>query len=180
MDYRIEKDTMGDVNVPADKYWGAQTERSRNNFKIGVDRSKMPLEIVHAFAHLKKAAAFTNHELEVLSEEKRDLIGQVCDEILNDVVLSKLEELGLTEDDDAISDKCQSIDGELDQSDHAHLSTDVLSVATFFSATFFSSVATGFSFLVASWLTCTTLVFSFVSADTISVCNSFFSGSVLK
>jgi len=83
MDYRIEKDTMGDVKVPADKYWGAQTERSRNNFKIGVERSKMPLEIVHAFAYLKKAAAFTNHELEVLSEEKRDLIGQVCDEILN-------------------------------------------------------------------------------------------------
>ncbi len=79
--YRIEKDTMGNVEVPADKYWGAQTERSRNNFKIGPAGS-MPLEVVYGFAYLKKAAAFTNCELGVLAEEKRDLIGQVCDEIL--------------------------------------------------------------------------------------------------
>jgi len=81
MDYRIEKDTMGDVKVPADKYWGAQTERSRNNFKIG-EAASMPLEVVYGFAYLKKAAAYTNHELGVLPEEKRDLIGKVCDEIL--------------------------------------------------------------------------------------------------
>ncbi|OSY87806.1 fumarate hydratase [Tenacibaculum holothuriorum] len=79
--YRIEKDTMGQVEVPADKYWGAQTERSRNNFKIGAPAS-MPLEVVYGFAYLKKAAAFTNCELGVLAAEKRDLIGQVCDEIL--------------------------------------------------------------------------------------------------
>ncbi|WP_439132209.1 class II fumarate hydratase [Polaribacter sp.] len=79
--YRVEKDTMGKVNVPADKYWGAQTERSRNNFKIGPSAS-MPLEVVYGFAYLKKAAAFTNCELGVLSSEKRDLIAQVCDEIL--------------------------------------------------------------------------------------------------
>ena len=81
MDYRIEKDTMGEVKVPADKLWGAQTERSRNNFKIGKPAT-MPLEIVYGFAYLKKAAAYTNCELGVLSEEKRDLIAQVCDEIL--------------------------------------------------------------------------------------------------
>ncbi|WP_350291729.1 class II fumarate hydratase [uncultured Croceitalea sp.] len=81
MSYRIEKDTMGEVKVPSDKYWGAQTERSRNNFKIGVPAS-MPLEVVYGFAYLKKAAAFTNHELGVLSKEKRDLIAAVCDEIL--------------------------------------------------------------------------------------------------
>ena len=81
MDYRIEKDTIGEVKVPADKYWGAQTERSRNNFKIGPAGS-MPLEIVYGFAYLKKAAAYTNCELGVLEEEKRDLIGAVCDEIL--------------------------------------------------------------------------------------------------
>ncbi|MFT7442256.1 MAG: fumarate hydratase class II, partial [Maribacter sp.] len=79
--YRIEKDTMGQVNVPADKYWGAQTERSRNNFKIGPEAS-MPLEIIYGFAYLKKAAAFTNCDLGVLTSEKRDLIAQVCDEIL--------------------------------------------------------------------------------------------------
>ena len=79
--YRVEKDTMGPVNVPADKYWGAQTERSRNNFKIGAPAS-MPLEIVYGFAYLKKAAAYTNCELNVLPEEKRDLIAKVCDEIL--------------------------------------------------------------------------------------------------
>jgi len=82
MSYRIEKDTMGEVKVPSDKLWGAQTERSRNNFRIGSPAS-MPLEIVHAFAYLKKAAAFTNCELGVLKVEKRDLIGQVCDEIVS-------------------------------------------------------------------------------------------------
>lgn len=82
MEYRIEKDTMGEVKVPADKYWGAQTERSRNNFKIG-DPASMPIEIVHAFAYLKKAAAYTNCELGVIDEEKRDLIAQVCDEIID-------------------------------------------------------------------------------------------------
>lgn len=81
MSYRIEKDTMGEVKVPSDKYWGAQTERSRNNFKIGTPAS-MPLEVVYGFAYLKKAAAYTNHELGVLSKEKRDLIAAVCDEIL--------------------------------------------------------------------------------------------------
>ncbi|MFN6115523.1 MAG: class II fumarate hydratase [Flavobacteriales bacterium] len=81
MNYRIEKDTMGEVKVPADKYWGAQTERSRNNFKIGPPGS-MPREIVHAFAYLKKAAALTNLELGKLPKEKSDLIGLVCDEIL--------------------------------------------------------------------------------------------------
>ena len=82
MDYRIEKDTMGEVKVPADKYWGAQTERSRNNFKIGGENHHMPIEIIRGFAYLKKAAAYTNCELGVLSEEKRDMIAQVCDEIL--------------------------------------------------------------------------------------------------
>jgi len=81
MKYRIEKDTMGEVQVPADKYWGAQTERSRKNFRIGAAAS-MPLEIVYGFAYLKKAAAHTNAELGVLSSEKRDLISLVCDEIL--------------------------------------------------------------------------------------------------
>ena len=81
MSYRTEKDTMGEVKVPADKYWGAQTERSRSNFKIGAP-SSMPLEIIHGFAYLKKAAAFANAELGVLTDKKRDLIAQVCDEIL--------------------------------------------------------------------------------------------------
>lgn len=81
MDYRIEKDTMGEVKVPSDKLWGAQTERSRNNFKIGAPGS-MPLEIIYGFAYLKKAAAFTNCELGVLSVDKRDYIAKVCDEIL--------------------------------------------------------------------------------------------------
>ena len=81
MSYRIEKDTMGEVKVPADKLWGAQTERSRNNFKIGAPAS-MPIEIVYGFAYLKKAAAYTNCELGVLSEKKRNLIAKVCDEIL--------------------------------------------------------------------------------------------------
>ena len=80
MKYRIEKDTMGNVEVPANKYWGAQTERSKKNFKIGAAGS-MPLEIVYGFAYLK-AAAYTNADLGVLSTEKRDLIAKVCDEIL--------------------------------------------------------------------------------------------------
>lgn len=82
MDYRIEKDTMGEVKVPADKYWGAQTERSRNNFKIGPAAS-MPHEIIAGFAYLKKAAAYANHKLGVLSIEKRNAIADVCDEILS-------------------------------------------------------------------------------------------------
>lgn len=81
MSFRIEKDTMGEVKVPSNAYWGAQTERSRNNFKIGPEAS-MPKEIIYAFAYLKKAAAHANTELGVLAAEKRDLIGQVCDEIL--------------------------------------------------------------------------------------------------
>jgi fumarate hydratase class II len=81
MEYRIEKDTMGEVKVPADKYWGAQTERSRNNFKIGPEAS-MPKEIIYAFAYLKKAAAHANTDLGVLDASKRDMISQVCDEIL--------------------------------------------------------------------------------------------------
>lgn len=81
MNYRIEKDTMGEVRVPADKYWGAQTERSRNNFKIGPEAS-MPKEIITAFAYLKKAAAQANHELGVLSADKKKLIENACDEIL--------------------------------------------------------------------------------------------------
>jgi len=80
--YRIEKDTMGEVKVPSDKYWGAQTERSRGNFKIGVERFYMPREIVKAFAYLKKAAAHTNFELGVLEEKKKNLISMVCDEII--------------------------------------------------------------------------------------------------
>lgn len=79
--FRIEHDTMGEVQVPADKYWGAQTERSRNNFKIGQE-SSMPIEIIYAFAHLKRAAAQTNADLGVLSHEKKELIGKVCAEIL--------------------------------------------------------------------------------------------------
>ncbi|MBX7125948.1 MAG: class II fumarate hydratase [Cyclobacteriaceae bacterium] len=81
MNYRIEKDTMGEVQVPADKYWGAQTERSRNNFRIGPEAS-MPREIIYAFGYLKKAAAMANHELGVLTADKKDLIAKVCDEIL--------------------------------------------------------------------------------------------------
>ena len=81
MSFRIEKDTMGEVNVPSYAYWGAQTERSRNNFKIGPEAS-MPKEIIYAFGYLKKAAALANCELGVLSKEKCDLIGKVCDEIL--------------------------------------------------------------------------------------------------
>lgn len=82
MEYRIEKDSIGDVKVPEDKFWGAQTERSRSNFKIGPAAS-MPKEIIYGFAYLKKAAAHTNCELGVLAEEKRDAISRVCDEILS-------------------------------------------------------------------------------------------------
>ena len=84
MEFRIEKDTMGEVKVPAQKYWGAQTERSRNNFKIGQEAS-MPKEIIYAFAYLKKAAAHANHDLGVLNAEKRDLISKACDEILTKI-----------------------------------------------------------------------------------------------
>jgi len=82
MEYRIEKDTLGEVKVPLNNLWGAQTERSRINFKIGPS-SSMPIEIIHAFAYLKKAAAITNHEKGILDTEKKDLISLVCDEILN-------------------------------------------------------------------------------------------------
>ena len=81
MEYRIEKDTLGEVKVPANKLWGAQTERSRNNFKIGSE-SSMPIEIIHSYAILKKAAAITNYECGILSEEKMELISKVCDEII--------------------------------------------------------------------------------------------------
>ncbi|MBO0931561.1 class II fumarate hydratase [Fibrella aquatilis] len=82
MDFRIEKDTMGPVQVPANVYWGAQTQRSIDNFRIAQDTNKMPREIIRAFAVLKKAAALTNLDAGVLSPEKADLIGRVCDEIL--------------------------------------------------------------------------------------------------
>ena len=81
MDYRIEKDTLGEVKVPKDSLWGAQTERSKKNFKIG-NPSSMPIEIIHAYAILKKSAAAANHELGVLSKEKSELIQAVCDEII--------------------------------------------------------------------------------------------------
>ena len=82
MEYRIEKDTMGEVKVPANVYWGAQTQRSIDNFKIAQDINRMPKEIIKAFAYLKKAAALTNFDAGVLPKEKSDLIGQVCDEII--------------------------------------------------------------------------------------------------
>ena len=81
MDYRIEKDTIGEVKVPSNRLWGAQTERSRNNFKIGPDGS-MPIELIYAFAILKKAAAITNQEKGILDKEKSQVISKVCDEIL--------------------------------------------------------------------------------------------------
>ena len=81
MDYRIEKDTIGEVKVPANRLWGAQTERSKNNFKIGPSGS-MPTEIVYAFAIIKKAAALTNHQKGILDKDKLDVISKVCDEIL--------------------------------------------------------------------------------------------------
>src|SRR4029077_19650833 len=82
MEFRTEKDTLGKVQVPADKYWGAQTQRSIDNFKIAQDINRMPGEIIRAFAYLKKAAALTNLDAGVLTAEKSDLIGKVCDEIL--------------------------------------------------------------------------------------------------
>src|SRR5205085_104318 len=82
MDYRIEKDTMGEVKVPANVYWGAQTQRSIENFKIASDVNRMPRKIIKAFAYLKKAAALTNLDAGVLEKNKCDLIGKVCDEIL--------------------------------------------------------------------------------------------------
>ena len=81
MKYRIEHDTMGDVQVPADRYWGAQTQRSKMNFQIGPEGS-MPEEIIHAFAYLKKAAALANAELGVLAKDKATLIGKAADEIV--------------------------------------------------------------------------------------------------
>ncbi len=82
MEYRIERDTLGDVKVPADKLWGAQTERSRNNFKIGPEAS-MPIEVIHSYAIIKKAAAMTNHSCGILSKDKMELISTVCDEIVD-------------------------------------------------------------------------------------------------
>ncbi len=82
MEFRIEKDTMGEVKVPASAYYGAQTQRSIDNFKIAQDINKMPKEIIKAFAYLKKAAAITNEQAGVLTKEKSDMIGKVCDEIL--------------------------------------------------------------------------------------------------
>ena len=82
MEFRIEKDTMGEVKVPATAYYGAQTQRSVENFKIARDINKMPIEIIRAFAYLKKAAAITNFEAGVLPKNKSTLIGKVCDEIL--------------------------------------------------------------------------------------------------
>ncbi len=81
MEYRIERDSIGEIQVPADKYWAAQTQRSLENFKIG--NQKMPIEIIRAFGVLKKCAAMTNAELGVLSQEKADLISDVCDEIID-------------------------------------------------------------------------------------------------
>ncbi len=83
MEYRVERDTMGEVQVPADKYWGAQTQRSKLNFKIGGVNMRMPIEIVHAFAVLKKSAAQANAELGVLDQSKSNLISKVCDEIVS-------------------------------------------------------------------------------------------------
>lgn len=81
MEYRIEKDTMGEIKVPKDAYYGAQTQRSVDNFKIAQDINRMPKEVIYAFSHLKKAAAIVNRDAGILSPEKCDLIGKVCDEI---------------------------------------------------------------------------------------------------
>ena len=85
MEYRIEHDTMGEVRVPADKYWGAQTERSRGNFRIGVGLERMPAEIINAFGILKKAAARVNHVLkpDKLTSEKLDFIEKASDEVIS-------------------------------------------------------------------------------------------------
>ena len=82
MNFRIEKDTMGEVKVPVDAIYGAQTQRSVENFKIALDINRMPKEIIRAFAYLKKAAAITNQKAKVLPKAKAVLIGKVCDEIL--------------------------------------------------------------------------------------------------
>jgi fumarate hydratase, class II len=82
MDYRIESDTLGPVNIPVNKYWGPQTERSRNNFRIGPEGS-MPSEIIRAFGYVKKASAITNHAFGLLPGEKKELITEVCDEIIS-------------------------------------------------------------------------------------------------
>src|SRR6195952_5446573 len=82
MEFRIEKDTMGEVKVPVDAYYGAQTQRSVTNFKIAEDINKMPKEIIKAFAYLKKAAALTNLDAGILPQATCDIIGKVCDEIL--------------------------------------------------------------------------------------------------
>jgi len=81
-EFRIEKDTLGEIQVPADRYWGAQTQRSIENFPIGDERQRMPTEIVRAFALLKKAAALTNAELTDFPVDRANLIASVCDEIL--------------------------------------------------------------------------------------------------
>lgn len=83
MEFRTEKDTMGYVQVPAQVYWGAQTQRSIDNFKIAQDINKMPREIIQAFAYLKKAAAITNFEAGILAEDKMQLISKACDEVLS-------------------------------------------------------------------------------------------------
>ncbi|MFD5851714.1 class II fumarate hydratase [Cytobacillus pseudoceanisediminis] len=80
-DFRIEKDTLGEVKVPADKYWGAQTQRSKDNFKIGIE--KMPMEVIYAFAKVKRSAAVVNNRLGKLSDDKKDAITRACDEVLN-------------------------------------------------------------------------------------------------
>ncbi len=82
MEYRIERDTLGEVKVPADKYWGAVTQRSLNNFPIGDERFRMPMEVIYAYAYIKKAAAYANNKLEVLDDERAELIMRVADEIL--------------------------------------------------------------------------------------------------
>ena len=82
MKYRIEKDTLGEVKIPIESYWGPQTQRSINNFKIG-NKSTMPIEIIYGFATLKKAAAYANHKLQILTLEKRNAISKVCDEIID-------------------------------------------------------------------------------------------------
>ena len=81
-DFRIEKDTMGEIKVPNEKYWGAQTERSKENFRIGVDLETMPSEIIRAFAYLKKACALVNRDLGRMDEKRTDAIAKACDEIL--------------------------------------------------------------------------------------------------
>src|SRR5574343_295695 len=82
MEFRIEKDSLGEVKVTAEKYWAEKTQRSLQNYKIGGPSDKMPIEIIRAFAIIKKAAALTNQDLGVLAAEKATLIGKVCDEIL--------------------------------------------------------------------------------------------------